>query len=548
MAPRNRSHRFAPRCGALLACTMLLGIATSASPAPAKVTADPLEPAKAAIRVKDYTRAIGVLTDLSGRGHAGGQYLLGTMHLAGLGTAQDPAQARQLFETAANAGDARAAYALAALLATGETPDRPAARRWLARAAELGDPDAQALVRRQALPLEFRPHDLLTDESARRSALWRAAARDDVATTRNVAGRGPRERGGRLRTHRAAPCSRRWRRGRHGCPAGTRSQHRSSRSLRCHALDAGLRLRAARGLYRAAAGPRERYRGRSSRQHRAGLRAATLANAAGAGPARGRRSTRALQRRSRGSSGRRSQRTGSDGCLPGMAGHHRCGESQELDDAGRSVASGRRSERDDAGRRNGTAGRRRRGCGAIGCIAAAGRRGCLPSEPQWRVTVDRRSAAGPRGRAGGTACERRRSQCALEAGAACAARRSRDRQCPGRPAVAGGRGRGRCPGCRKRPAVDRSRRAQPGFDRRSADRRRCDAVTRGRRGSIRTLGRLVQRRLCGRRLAAESRCHRRRGRSRRRDTARLRCGARSCGRRRSPRALRCESRGPHGQR
>ena len=52
---------------------------------------DPLEPAKAAIRVKDYTRAIRVLTDLSGHGHAGGQYLLGTLHLAGLGTAQDAA-------------------------------------------------------------------------------------------------------------------------------------------------------------------------------------------------------------------------------------------------------------------------------------------------------------------------------------------------------------------------------------------------------------------------------------------------------------------------
>ena len=100
------------------------------------------------------------------------------MHLAGLGTAQDPAQARQLFESAANAGDARAAYGLAALLATGETPDRPAARRWLARAAELGDPDAQALVRRQALPLEFRPHDALTDESCEaQRAVARGCAR-----------------------------------------------------------------------------------------------------------------------------------------------------------------------------------------------------------------------------------------------------------------------------------------------------------------------------------------------------------------------------------
>ena len=361
---------------------MLLGVATSASAAPATVTGDPLEPAKAAIRVKDYTRAIGVLTDLSGRGHAGGQYLLGTMHLAGLGTAQDPAQARQLFETAANAGDARAAYALAALYATGEEPDRPAAHRWLDRAAELGDPDAQALVRRQALPLEFRPHDLLTDESARRSALWRAAARDDVATLETLLDEdrvNAADGFGRTALHHAADA------GAVGAMAvllargasieatdhyGVTPLMLACGSERPEACTELLRAHASITAADRAGNTALVYALRRSRTQQA---QALLA--AGAAPVH---VSVAAAHPAAADPGARAATDAYQG-WPDIA---VAASRKRPDDAARPVASGRRSERDDAGRRNGAAGRSRRGCAAIGCTAAAGRRGCLPSEPR----------------------------------------------------------------------------------------------------------------------------------------------------------------------
>jgi TPR repeat protein len=119
----------------------LLLVALVAGPAPAAdrvaASADPLEPAKASIRVKDYGAATTRLTPLSEAGNPQAQYLLGTLYLAGLGAAPDEARARQLFETAGAMGEPRAAFAVAALLATGDPPDPAAARAGRER-AEIG--------------------------------------------------------------------------------------------------------------------------------------------------------------------------------------------------------------------------------------------------------------------------------------------------------------------------------------------------------------------------------------------------------------------------
>ena len=109
---------------AILVASLLLAtgqVAWAASSTTA--SKDPLEPAKASIRLKDYSGAATKLATLAQAGNPQAQYLLGTMFLAGLAPAPDASRARQLFETAAAKGEPRAAYALAAMLATAEPPD-----------------------------------------------------------------------------------------------------------------------------------------------------------------------------------------------------------------------------------------------------------------------------------------------------------------------------------------------------------------------------------------------------------------------------------------
>ena len=84
-----------------LASGHALGAASSA--------VDPLESAKAAIRVKEYGRAAGDLEREAAKGNKEAQYLLGTFALNGLVTDRDVAKARMWFEKAATNGHARAA-------------------------------------------------------------------------------------------------------------------------------------------------------------------------------------------------------------------------------------------------------------------------------------------------------------------------------------------------------------------------------------------------------------------------------------------------------
>ena len=157
--------RLAAKVGACVAI-LLAGLSLTRADPRANPDADALEPAKAAVRVKDYAAATRVLAPLAGAGHPEARYLLGNLHLAGLAPAADPARALPLFEAAAEAGNASAAHAVAALLASGEQADPAAARQWLARAAKLGDARAGELVKRGALPLEFRPLEQLPDAAS----------------------------------------------------------------------------------------------------------------------------------------------------------------------------------------------------------------------------------------------------------------------------------------------------------------------------------------------------------------------------------------------
>ena len=161
---------------------MLASQPATAAAALQAAPADPLEPAKAAIRVKDYGAAARLLSEQAAMENADAQYLLGTLLLADLVPQADRGRAQALFESAARNGQAKAAFALAAMFAASDPPDPATAKHWLQRAAELGDPRARDLLRRGALPLEARLLDSLADETSRRLELWRAARRGDVAT------------------------------------------------------------------------------------------------------------------------------------------------------------------------------------------------------------------------------------------------------------------------------------------------------------------------------------------------------------------------------
>jgi len=148
---------------------------------------DTLESARAAIRVKDYRRAVAVLHPAVQAGDADAQFLLASLQRAGLGIDADPAAARKLLIAAAEHGHSAAAYSLATMLVQEEPRDPLQARNWLQRAAQEGHRLAQAAIQRGSLPLQFLPQLDLTETGARRAAFWRAIQEDDVATAAALA-------------------------------------------------------------------------------------------------------------------------------------------------------------------------------------------------------------------------------------------------------------------------------------------------------------------------------------------------------------------------
>jgi ankyrin repeat protein len=171
MAPPDGMKRIA--IGALMAL-FTAGVHAADDPAV-------LESARAAIRVKDYRRAIVVLQPAVRGGDADAQFLLASLQRVGLGVDADVQAARQLLTAAANQQHAAAAYGLAMMLAHDEPRDPARAHAWLQIAAKAGHPLAQATLERGSLPLQFLPHKDLSEAGARRAAFWLAVQQGDAA-------------------------------------------------------------------------------------------------------------------------------------------------------------------------------------------------------------------------------------------------------------------------------------------------------------------------------------------------------------------------------
>src|SRR2546429_441342 len=183
---RNMGRRERVPASRVLALTVLAWLATSGVPAadksgPVTQKADPLDAAKSAIRLKNFSSASTELQRLAASGNAEAQYLLAVLYLNGLNGARDaPAQARTWLEKSAAQGNAHAAFSLANLLASSEPPDTEGAQRWLKRARELGYTPAAQTGAREGLAVGFHPEKDLTDPAAKREAFWLAAEQGEL--------------------------------------------------------------------------------------------------------------------------------------------------------------------------------------------------------------------------------------------------------------------------------------------------------------------------------------------------------------------------------
>jgi TPR repeat protein len=93
---------------------------------------------------RQWPEAMGAYRKAADKGSTAAMVELGLLLAAGSGAAKDEAQARELFERAARAGNPRGATNLAALSASGGAPSDPAqARALLSRSAETNSPEAQ---------------------------------------------------------------------------------------------------------------------------------------------------------------------------------------------------------------------------------------------------------------------------------------------------------------------------------------------------------------------------------------------------------------------
>lgn len=101
----------------------------------------------------DYEKAAAIWDKVARSGHPGAQYYLGNLHRAGLGVAEDPAEAAGWFRRAARQGHAQAQFNLAYLHAEGRgvKRDPASAYKWYRLAAAgLSSRPRQAEARRNA--------------------------------------------------------------------------------------------------------------------------------------------------------------------------------------------------------------------------------------------------------------------------------------------------------------------------------------------------------------------------------------------------------------
>jgi len=113
-------------------------VAATRPAAKAATAADAVEPARAALRLRQLPAAVARLTALAGSGNAEAQYLLGLVYLNGVGTAIDTTLAREWLQRAAQQDHPAAAFVLAALLSRSPPIAGTTANDWLQRSAKLG--------------------------------------------------------------------------------------------------------------------------------------------------------------------------------------------------------------------------------------------------------------------------------------------------------------------------------------------------------------------------------------------------------------------------
>ena len=163
---------------ALAACAALL----VAAPEAARAQAEPRNPELAAARraydISDYAEAAKLLRPLAEKGNATAQFLMGQIFFFGLGVERDDARAASWYAGAARAGNAEAQYRLGYLHATGQglAYDAAAAERYWTAAAGKGHRGAIVALS------DFYHEGLYrrTDEVLARKWLNRAAAIGDI--------------------------------------------------------------------------------------------------------------------------------------------------------------------------------------------------------------------------------------------------------------------------------------------------------------------------------------------------------------------------------
>ncbi len=128
-----------------MAIVVLSGILSAAAlGAPA---ADPLEPARSAIRGKQFGRAVQELTAQAEHGSVDAKYLLGLAYLSGLDRKPEQSAALQWLRSAAQSGHPGAAFVLAGILClSADTEAAAEGARWLEQAARSGYQLAQDAV------------------------------------------------------------------------------------------------------------------------------------------------------------------------------------------------------------------------------------------------------------------------------------------------------------------------------------------------------------------------------------------------------------------
>jgi ankyrin repeat protein len=143
---------------------------------------DELDPARLAIRQKEFSSALTALESRARAGNHNAEYLLGALLLTNPAAEPDPVTASRWLHQAADAGHARAAFMLSVLAATAAPADAAGAQRWLDLAAKAGLDEAVQLQKQKRLPLVFLAAEDLTEKEARLAAFWRAARLNDVTS------------------------------------------------------------------------------------------------------------------------------------------------------------------------------------------------------------------------------------------------------------------------------------------------------------------------------------------------------------------------------